>query len=181
MDSFSPISQNNWFSLFGKAIILLVLFKWSHHLITSPRPWIILDAANLVFHEAGHVIFIITGNLGSYLGGSIMQLLIPVIILIYFMLKHQHFSAAFSTFWLGDSLVNVAIYMKDARTMSLNLIGGDHDWHYIFSQLGLLEQDLILGGFVRFLGSIAIIGSVIWMSVILIQSALSLLSSSSKF
>lgn len=39
----------------------------------------LLDNVNLVFHEAGHVIFALGGEFIGILGGSLMQVLIPVV------------------------------------------------------------------------------------------------------
>lgn len=112
----------------------------------------ILDGANLIFHEAGHVLFSPFGDFLQYLGGSLMQVLIPAICAIYFWLHQQRASSATALFWAGESLTNVAIYIADARRMELPLIGGDHDWNYLLGRLNLLNQAESLGRFVFVLG-----------------------------
>ncbi len=42
---------------------------------------------NLVFHEAGHVIFMPFGRFITVLGGTLNQLLIPFVVLCAFLLK----------------------------------------------------------------------------------------------
>jgi hypothetical protein len=148
--------------IFGKIIFLIILIYFSIPLLTTARPWIFLDGVNLLFHEAGHLIFMVLGQFMSMIGGSLTQLIIPIVIGIYFLRQEQYFSFAFSLFWLGDNLVSVAIYMADARSMTLDLImgGGIHDWNWVFDHTGLLTQDQIIGGFFRFLGSVCILAGI---------------------
>lgn len=117
----------------------------------------ILDGANLIFHEAGHIFFSPFGDSLQYLGGSLMQVLIPVICAVYFWLHQQRSASAVTLFWTGESLTNVAIYVADAQRMELPLIGGDHDWNYLLDRLDLLNQAESLGRFVFVVGMIAIL------------------------
>ncbi len=119
----------------------------------------ILDGANLIFHEAGHILFSPFGDFMQYLGGSLTQILIPAICAIYFWLHQQRSSSAVMLFWAGESLTNVAIYVADARRMELPLIGGGHDWNYLLERLNLLNQADSLGRFVFVLGAITILFS----------------------
>jgi len=119
----------------------------------------VVDGANLIFHEAGHILFSPFGDFMQYLGGSLMQILIPAICAIYFWLHQQRSSSAVTLFWAGESLTNVAIYVADARRMELPLIGGDHDWNYLLERLGLLDQCESLGRFVYVLGVAAILSA----------------------
>jgi hypothetical protein len=95
----------------------------------------------------------------QYLGGSLMQILIPAICAIYFWLHQQRASSATALFWAGESLTNVAIYVADARRIELPLIGGDHDWNYLLDRLNLLNQADALGRLVFLLGVLAILFS----------------------
>src|SRR3990167_5167963 len=117
----------------------------------------ILDGANLIFHEAGHILFSPFGDFMQYLGGSLMQVAIPVTCAVYFWLHEQRASSAVTLFWAGESLTNVAIYVADARRMELPLIGGDHDWNYLLDRLNLLNQSESLGRFVFVLGVLMIL------------------------
>ena len=53
-------------------------------------------------------------------------------------------------------------YMADARAQKLQLIGPSetvqHDWHYVFSQLGWLNADTLIGGTVQTIG--VVIGAI---------------------
>ena len=145
---------------FAAGILLLVAWKVLARGI-SPLPagtiLAVLDGANLIFHEAGHVLLTFFGDFLQILGGSLMQVVIPPTCTVYFWLHEQRSSSAVTLFWTGESITNVAIYVADARRMELPLIGGDHDWNYLLGRLSLLDQAESLGRLVFFLGVITIL------------------------
>ncbi len=102
---------------------------------------------DLVFHEAGHVIFGFFGRFLGVLGGSLNQVLIPALCTGYFLWHGQTAAAAVTLFWTGESLADVAIYVADGREMALPLLaeGLTHDWNWILSELSLRNQALPLG------------------------------------
>jgi len=102
---------------------------------------------DLVFHEAGHVIFGLLGRFMGVLGGSLNQVLIPAVCTGYFLRHRQPAAAAVMLFWTGESLVDVAIYVADGRDMALPLLaeGLVHDWNWILSELSLRNHAPGLG------------------------------------
>lgn len=147
---------------FGLGVLLLLSWKVIARGITFESQGFllaILDGANLIFHEAGHVLLSPFGDFMQYLGGSLMQILIPAICGAYFWLHQQRSASAVTLFWTGESLTNVAIYVADARRMELPLIGGDHDWNYLLDALNLLNRAESLGWFVFVLGILTILFS----------------------
>ena len=146
----------------GIALLLVLSGKVLARGITLAPPGFllaILDGANLIFHEAGHVLFSPFGDFLQYLGGSLMQVMIPVICTIYFWRHQQRSASAVALFWAGESTTNVAIYVADAQRMELPLIGGDHDWNYLLDHLNLLNHAESLGRFVFVVGAITILFS----------------------
>jgi hypothetical protein len=121
----------------------------------SPSTYRFLDRVDLVFHEAGHVIFGFFGEFIGLLGGSLMQVLVPAIVVGYFVFHQQAYSAAVTLFWVAQSLFNVSVYVKDARARALPLLGDDisaHDWHNILGRLHLLNWDQAIGNLIYTLG-----------------------------
>ena len=102
---------------------------------------------NLVFHEAGHVIFRLLGDFMAILGGSLLQLLVPVIFLFSFIKRKDTFAASIMLWWFAQSMMDLVAYIDDAQRQEMWLLGGVqgkdmpgiHDWNSILSQLGLLE------------------------------------------
>jgi hypothetical protein len=122
----------------------------------------LLDNVNLVFHEAGHVIFSLGGEFIGILGGSLMQVLIPVVCGVALLQRGDSFGVALCGLWTGQSMVNVAIYVGDARQLALPLLGGDHvihDWNYLLGRLGLLEWDRFLAGTITLMAVLTILAS----------------------
>ena len=129
----------------------------------NPKTYRFLDRVDLVFHEAGHLIFAFFGEFIGILGGSLMQVLIPVIVTGYFILHNQRWSGMVTLFWVGQSLFNVSVYVKDARAQALPLLGGEdviHDWNWLLGRLHMLRWDQTLGNLVYFLGVLALTISV---------------------
>ncbi len=94
----------------------------------------VLDLVNLFMHEAGHVIFAPLGRTMAILGGSLMQCLLPLALAVV-TLREKPRQSAYSLFWFGENLVNVAAYIGDAPYRNLKLIreGLIHDWHWLLA------------------------------------------------
>ncbi|MBI1993622.1 MAG: hypothetical protein HYV05_00970 [Deltaproteobacteria bacterium] len=157
---------------FGLGVLLILSWKVLVRGISVEPPGLlltILDGANLIFHEAGHVILLPFGEFIHYLGGSLMQVAIPATCAAYFWLHEQRSSAAAALFWTGESVTNVAIYVADARRMELPLIGGDHDWNYLLDRLNLLNQAESLGRFVFVVGVLTICAGLVLLTSELVR------------
>jgi hypothetical protein len=128
-----------------RAVLLTPLAWWTLMLGTAASTWCFLDFVNLAFHEAGHLLFSFAGSTVHYLGGTLGQLLVPAALLARFLLwERQPFAAAVCSWWLGQNFINISIYMADARSLSLPLVGGgDHDWNELFFRFGLLAEPAV--------------------------------------
>jgi hypothetical protein len=138
-----------------------------------------LHLPNLVFHEAGHVLFMPFGEFMTSLGGSLFQVLVPLICAISFAYQYRNwFGAAVCTWWAGQNLVDVAPYIADARKLQLVLLGGrtgaeveGHDWEYLLTAMGWLHLDQRLGRAALIMGTLVMIGALVWASIILLRPA----------
>lgn len=127
-------------------VLLIALNFWI--LIFSNEPWFI-NSLNILFHEAGHVIFSLFGHFVMVLGGFLGQTIIPLIFILYFRAHQNIEGRIFSWWWLSVSLHNSSIYIADARARLLPLIGGQHghDWVYLLGEMNILELDLVIARF----------------------------------
>jgi len=145
-----------------KSIFFLVITYFSYLLVFRRVNYIFLDNINLLIHEAGHLIFYVFGDFLQTLGGSINQLLIPVVFSFYFLRRRDIFAFSFSLFWIGDNFINISYYIIDAKHQVLPLIGaGTHDWVKILTRTGQLENYEIIGNSVFYLGALVIVISFI--------------------
>ncbi|HVH67602.1 MAG TPA: hypothetical protein VM716_07020 [Gemmatimonadales bacterium] len=122
-------------------------------LIFNPGHYGWLDGVDLAIHEAGHPLFGIFGEFIGFLGGTLMQLLMPTLFVAYFWRRGDRHAAMVALWWVAQNLWNVAVYVQDARAQDLPLVGGgEHDWSYLLGRLGMLNRDRVIGGVVRLLG-----------------------------
>ncbi|MZH03010.1 MAG: hypothetical protein F3745_06355 [Nitrospinae bacterium] len=129
----------------------------------------LIHNVNLVFHEAGHVLFGLFGNNTlMVLGGSLNQLLIPFIAFASFYYKRDRGGSAFALLWFFGNFIDVGIYMADGRFLKLPLIGGlgmeAHDWRNLFNHFDLWGVDQMLANLVFYLGWLGILLAWIWLS-----------------
>lgn len=84
--------------------------------------------------------------------------------MVNFWMRGETTGFIFCLFWFGENFLNIARYMADARDMLLPLVGGgDHDWNYIFSELGVLHKDKEIAGVVRISGWVIMVSAVGWL------------------
>jgi len=135
--------------------------------LTSNGPSLFIDLVFVPIHEGGHLLFRWCGETLAVLGGTLLQLFVPLAIAVYFLLQRQLTGAAFGAFFFFENFLSVGTYMADARAIALDyvMVGegeAQHDWTTIFIKLGLLEYDTTIGHTVRVLGWLGMLGVVAW-------------------
>ena len=125
--------------------------------------FLIVDYVNLIIHEGGHFFFSWFGNTIMILGGTIGELLVPLLCAIYFFCQRETTGFAFSTYWLFENFPYIGTYMADARSAALPLVGSEEsDWTILFGQWGLLAEDQKIGAIMRTLGWLGMLATMIW-------------------
>jgi hypothetical protein len=131
--------------------------------------WVpLVDDANFAVHEAGHPLAGVFGARLAVYGGTLAQLLFPAVCMLEFWRRRWTVSYALCGIWFGQSLLNVARYVADARAMQLPLAGFSdhplHDWNLILSRWGLLQQDLLLASGLRIVAWLAIAAGLVFLA-----------------
>lgn len=168
-------------TFYGRALVYLALLWWGWTFIVTPLETnytgeSFFHLINLPFHEAGHLIFAPFGRFMMILGGSLGQVLMPVICLIAFLVHTRDpFGASVALWWTAESLMDVAPYIDDARALDLVLLGGvtgketdGHDWNNLLTMLGWLEYDHRLAHAVYHLGTLLMLASFLWGGLLLV-------------
>jgi hypothetical protein len=153
-------------NLVGHILLILLTLFLSNQLIFGQQHWTFLDYVNLLIHEGGHLIFLPFGEFMNMLGGSLTQILVPCLFFVYFFLKKEFVSAGFIIFWIANNFVSVSVYMSDAIDMQLPLVGGEgviHDWNWLFTRMGLLQQSNSIASVFYWIGIIGVLVSLVWM------------------
>ncbi len=137
--------------------------------LTHTAQFLFIDYVFLPIHEGGHLLFSWLGSTLGIVGGTLLQLGVPLAVAVYFIFQRQIPGTAFATFFLFENFLNVATYMADARRQALPLVTvGDseyveHDWLFLFSKLGVLPHDTAIAAWVRVLGWLGMISVIGWM------------------
>ena len=165
----------------ARALLYVVLLVWGWHFIAAPLETnyageSFIHNINLPFHEAGHVVFRPLGRFLTVLGGTIGQLLIPLIC-TYALLIHTRdpFGAAAGLWWVAENFMDIAPYVDDARAGELMLLGGVtgkdvegyHDWENILTSLGWLRYDHRIAHAVQQIGIVLMLLSLLWGGAVL--------------
>ncbi len=117
--------------------------------------WVpLLSGVDLVIHEAGHFLTFWAPPLLCSLAGSITQVAVPLGLAAYFLYRRDDFAVIVLVAWAAENLNNVSVYVADAQSMLLPLVGDDgsgagHDWHNILGELGLLSSTSLVAAAVR--------------------------------
>jgi len=167
LDSF----REPWQKISAVALIawLVFYFFFLLYALLDRSGFLFIDNANLVVHEAGHLLFSYLGQTLMIWGGTIFELFVPFALAVYFAWRRQPSATAFCAFFFFENFLYIATYMADARAQELPLVTvGDsdyveHDWFYIFSHLGVLQHDLQIAAFVRALGWLGMLATVGWL------------------
>lgn len=149
-----------------KAVFAVLLAIYGIICARSVEDGSFLDRVDLIAHEAGHLLFGYFGEFIMVIGGTLGQLLVPAAICIYFFFRRELFSSAVALFWLGQNILNISVYVKDAAVMELPLVnigGGEgiHDWNWLLLKFNLLAYDQTFGNIVYGLGVLIITVSVL--------------------
>ena len=125
---------------------------------------VLLDHANLAFHEAGHLFFGILGRTLGLYGGTLGQLVFPLVAAVSFWRRRHAVGFALSGVWLFENFLNIGRYMADARAQLLPLVGGgEHDWYLIFSRWNAINQDTSIATLTNAIGWLGMIGCSFWL------------------
>ena len=169
-----PLGRENFFYvrvvlLFAMAIFSLQAF------FSGYQSWIVqfLHNLNLPVHETGHIVFGIFGKpLITSLGGSLFQVIMPLVFCFALWIKPRDlFGASIALWWAFENLIDVAPYIDDALHMKLTLISGGtgaeapygfHDWNFILSETGLLLKYDTIAATVYAVGYIGMALCVLW-------------------
>jgi hypothetical protein len=104
-----------------------------------------LHGVSLGMHETGHLVFAPFGETMAILGGSLLQVLLPVVFAIAFLRQRAWYAAAVGAWWVAQNVWDVAVYVADARAEALPLVGGgEHDWALLLQRWDLLASDVAI-------------------------------------
>jgi len=141
LDAWRPVSRP--VAIIALSFYLLFLL----YAANNRSGFLFLDYANLAIHEAGHPLFGILGRGAEagfgytliVLGGTLLELIVPLVCAVYFFFRRESTGTDFCAFWFFENFLYIGTYMADARASALLLVGsGDSDWEVLFTQWNLM-------------------------------------------
>jgi hypothetical protein len=150
----------------ARLVLLAFLAVYGIAYLRDPGGGHFVDGLDLAIHETGHLVFAPFGEVLQFAGGTLFQLGVPGLFLVYFLRfapERDPFAAAVVLWWIAVNLWNIAVYVADARTQALPLVGGgEHDWAYLLDRAGWLAYDGAISNFVRACGLAAYVAALVW-------------------
>jgi hypothetical protein len=158
-DGFSPVSRGTaigWGAVFALFLVYAAL---------NSGGFLILDYANLMIHEVGHPAFGWAGYYTMILGGTLMELIVPLACTLVFIRRGETTAVAATMFWTFENLLYIAAYMADARRSAIPLVGADEsDWTILFTHWGVIQHDLTIAAWTRGIGWLGMLGTIGWLA-----------------
>jgi hypothetical protein len=172
VEYFQSIIEEPWKPVSRAAIVAWITFyvAFLAYAFSAHGGFLFIDNANLVVHEGGHNLFGWFGATLGLWGGTLLQWLVPLLLAAYFFTHRQTTGFVFCLFFFFENWLYTATYMADARAQELPLVTtGDpdfveHDFHLIFSNLGVLNYDTKIAAIVRLLGWLGMLVTVAWLA-----------------
>ena len=79
--------------------------------------------------------------------------------------------------WTGENLLDVAIYINDARSLTLILIGGNtgaevegHDWERVLQLTNLMVHDHQIAWTMHAIGAVMMVAALVWGGAIALRA-----------
>jgi hypothetical protein len=144
---------------YALGLLTCAALGWFAFIQGGPVP--LLAAADLGFHELGHLLFAWAPDRLAALMGSGTQILVPLGLATYFLLaRRDRLAGALMLAWAATTAQNVSVYIADAPFEALDLIGGRHDWAFLLGPEGWNVLSLS-----------AVIARTVWLAGILLLAA----------
>lgn len=109
-------------------------------------------------HEAAHIVLMFMPPVFTAAAGSLSEIAFTGLITYAAVRAKAYFAMVFCMVWMMLAMTSAGNYMADSRAQQMPLIGPgenpQHDWHFVFSQLGWLDYDTIIGTTVKIGGDV---------------------------
>jgi hypothetical protein len=160
--------------VYGRAILLAAIAFYGVKLALMDIPdWemasSLIHLPMVPIHEFGHILFRPFGEFMTLLGGSLFQILLPLVFGGVFLVKNRDpFAASVMLWWSAVAIMDVAPYIYDAWAPQHVLLTGrtgdtgSHDFIDTLGDLGLLHKAQPIGRGVHAFGVIGMVLALVW-------------------
>jgi len=175
-----PEEVNAW-SVYLRALLLAGAAVYGGHLALMDVPgWemsgTFMHLVIIPFHEFGHIFFRPFGEFMALLGGSLFQVMMPLGLGVYFIVRNRDpFAGSLMLWWAAAGLMDTAPYIYDAwKPQHVLLTGrtgdsGAHDFVDVLGDLGLLRRAQPIGRGVHAFSVLLMLGALAWSAWLVLQ------------
>jgi hypothetical protein len=168
-----PEEVNAW-TVYLRSLLLVAAALYGGHLALMDVPdWemsrTFMHLVILPFHEFGHILFLPFGEFMTLLGGSLFQVMMPLGLGAYFIVKNRDpFAGSLMLWWAAAGLMDTAPYIYDAwKPQHVLLTGrtgdtGAHDFIDVLGDLGLLHRAQPIGRAVHMFSVVLMLAALVW-------------------
>jgi hypothetical protein len=137
---------------YAGGVLVCLLFGWIAFVRDTRVP--LLSLVDLGFHELGHLLTYPFPDVVTAMMGSVTQVAVPAGLGLYFLLlRRDQLGSGLCLAWAATSAKDVSVYVADARSQTLPLLGdGIHDWGYVLGQFHALQSAGTIAAGVKALG-----------------------------
>ncbi len=166
------VPRSAWY---GRLALLAMIAVWATSVLLGrmTEPPTLLHLTVILFHEAGHIVFMPFGESLRVAGGTLGQLLMPLVCAVALHRRGDNFGAAICLAWMGMSGADASVYAYDAADPVLPLIGGGtgsdsfHDFVFLFDRYGQLGHARGWAIAMKACAAIVVCASLAWAAVLL--------------
>jgi len=141
--------SSNYTVFFTLPVLVYIWYTLYMHLnYWMYMSWI--DVVDFFIHEFWHILFSLFWNeFLSVAGWTLLQLIIPLLLLLYFWKQKDYFAVSLCFAWIWTNFFYISMYSWDAVNMNLPLISMwwwevIHDWFYMFSNLWIINHTSLI-------------------------------------
>ena len=125
--------------------------------------WSLPDTVNLPVHETGQLLFAPNGDTLAVLGGTLLQLFLPLSFAFYFTLRRDEHASSVCVWWVGQNLVGISRFMAGTAGLAWpQLGGGPQEWQLLFTQWEVTLFAAQYAQLTRGLGALVMLVSTMW-------------------
>jgi len=153
-DAIEWLQGKSW--LIRLPLLLYLTYAFVQHLRDPTYGSFLFGWITVLIHELGHVALGWGPQFLAVAGGTLFQLGAPVASAFIFFRQRDYFAITVAGCWLSFSMFQMATYVADAREFALDYVTvgsgegeGVHDWDFLLTGVGLLEQEKRLAFLVR--------------------------------
>ncbi len=131
-------------------------------MLASPDAAVVIDLFNVPVHEAGHLMFAPLGAIPQLLGGTVLQVLLPLLFGAWCTVHRDEHAASVAAWWVGQNFAAIGLAMANASSTLLPRPGIDRDWSLLFSEWGVAGQALQFGQLAHGFGFLIMLVATFW-------------------